>query len=65
MPPFKGQQPTTNHHHAIQAATLETNKLNGLDGEIGTVREFCFDGLHWTVRYLVADTGNWLPGRWC
>ncbi|MBV5350279.1 PRC-barrel domain containing protein, partial [bacterium] len=21
------------------------------------------DDTHWTVRYLVADTGNWLTGR--
>jgi hypothetical protein len=34
-----------------------------LDGEIGRVKEFYFDDLHWTVRYLVAETGNWLTGR--
>jgi hypothetical protein len=37
--------------------------LNGLDGEIGKVKEFYFDDQHWAVRYLVADTGNWLSGR--
>jgi hypothetical protein len=30
---------------------------------VGTVDEFYFDDHHWTVRYLVADTGNWLTGR--
>jgi hypothetical protein len=30
---------------------------------MGKVRDFYFDDQHWTVRYLVADTGNWLTGR--
>jgi len=46
-----------------RAKTLHGYKLNGLDGEIGKVKEFYFDDRHWTVRYLVADTGNWLTGR--
>jgi hypothetical protein len=25
--------------------------------------EFYFDDTHWAIRYLVADTGGWLPGR--
>ena len=44
------------------------NKLHGYviratDGEIGKVDEFYFDDASWRVRYLVADTGNWLTGR--
>ena len=42
---------------------LKGYRLEGLDGEIGKVKEFFFDDHHWTIRYLVADTGNWLPGR--
>ncbi|MBN2536019.1 MAG: PRC-barrel domain-containing protein [Spirochaetales bacterium] len=34
--------------------------MNGIDGEIGKVKEFYFDDQHWAIRYLVADTGNWL-----
>jgi hypothetical protein len=45
------------------AKTIKGYKLDGLDGEIGRVKELYFDDRHWTVRYLVADTGNWLPGR--
>jgi sporulation protein YlmC with PRC-barrel domain len=30
---------------------------------MGRVKDFYFDDEHWTVRYLVADTGNWLVGR--
>ena len=46
-----------------KAGTLTGYKLDSLDGEIGKVKEFYFDDRHWTIRYLVADTGNWLPGR--
>ncbi|MHC1767473.1 MAG: PRC-barrel domain containing protein [Verrucomicrobiia bacterium] len=38
-------------------------KLGALDGEIGHVKDFYFDEENWAVRYLVADTGLWLPGR--
>jgi hypothetical protein len=37
--------------------------LKSLDGEIGTVKEFYFDDQHWTIRHLVIDTRNWLPGK--
>ena len=45
------------------AKTLQGYKLGGLDGEIGSVKDFYFDDRYWTIRYLVADTGNWLSGR--
>ena len=47
----------------ISATTLKGYSLEGLDGEMGKVREFYFDDRFWTVRYLVADTGSWLTGR--
>jgi hypothetical protein len=47
----------------IKAKTLKGYKLNGLDGEIGKVKEFYFDDQYWVIRYLVADTGNWLTDR--
>ena len=45
------------------AKTLKGYKLDSFDGEIGKVKEFYFDDQHWAIRYLVADTGNWLTGR--
>ena len=45
------------------AKTLAGYKLHCLDGEIGKAEEFYFDDRHWTIRYLVANTGNWLTGR--
>jgi hypothetical protein len=47
----------------IKAKTLKGYQLESLDGKIGKVEEFYFDDHHWAIRYLVADTGHWLPGR--
>ena len=47
----------------IKASTLNGYTLASLDGAIGKVKEFYFDDQHWTIRYLVADTGYWLPER--
>jgi hypothetical protein len=42
---------------------LYGDKLGALDGEIGHVKDFYFDDQNWVVRYVVVDTGSWLPGR--
>jgi sporulation protein YlmC with PRC-barrel domain len=42
---------------------LYGNKLGATDGEIGHIKDFYFDDRNWAVRYLIADTGAWLPGR--
>ena len=47
----------------IKTKTLEGYKLDSRDGEIGRVREFYFDDRHWTIRYLVVETGTWLADR--
>ncbi len=38
-------------------------RIDAEDGEMGKVNDFYFDDESWTVRYLVVDTGTWLPGR--
>jgi PRC-barrel domain protein len=37
--------------------------IQATDGDIGHVDQFYFEDETWTVRYLVVDTGTWLPGR--
>jgi hypothetical protein len=37
--------------------------LQAQDGEIGRCKDFLWDDEKWVVRYMVADTGKWLPGR--
>jgi len=44
------------------------NDLHGFtihagDGEIGSIEDLFFDDGQWAIRYLVVDTGKWLPGR--
>ena len=45
------------------AETLHKYTLGAVDGEIGKVKDLYFEDRFWTVRYLVADTGNWLEER--
>lgn len=42
---------------------IQGDKLGATDGEIGHVKDFYFDDVNWVVRYVVADTGSWMPGR--
>jgi hypothetical protein len=51
------------NHMLYNAAAIKGFSLEGYDGEIGKVVEFYFDDRHWTIRYLVADTGDWLVDR--
>ncbi len=46
-----------------KVSTLKGYALHTQDGDIGTTEDFYFDDHHWTVRYLVANTGKWIPGR--
>jgi len=45
------------------AKSVKGSALAARDGNIGTVKDFYFDDQYWAIRYLVADTGGWLPGR--
>ncbi len=38
-------------------------RIHATDGDLGKVNEFYFDDETWTIRYMVVDTGHWLPGR--
>ena len=42
---------------------LKGFSIGARDGDIGEANDFIFDDKKWTVRYLVADTNRWLPGR--
>lgn len=52
-------KPATLH----RADDLSDYTLRGIDENIGTIKGFYFDENHWTIRYIVANTGNWLTGR--
>lgn len=38
-------------------------RIEAADAGFGKVADFYFDDETWTIRYLVVDTGKWLPGR--
>lgn len=44
-------------------ADLKGKHIAARDGAIGSVVDTYFDDAHWAVRYLVVDTGDWLPGK--
>ena len=37
--------------------------IRATDGVIGHVDDFYFDDEAWAIRYLVVETGRWLPDR--
>jgi sporulation protein YlmC with PRC-barrel domain len=45
------------------ASLLIGKTIDAQDGEIGSVDDLYVDVQTWRVRYLVVDTGKWLPGR--
>lgn len=47
--------------HAL--SSLPKLSIRALDGEIGSVKDSYFDDHRWVLRYIVIDTGGWLPGR--
>jgi uncharacterized protein YrrD len=64
------ERPGTTAVHAAPAETpLRTARevsgyhIQAADGDIGHVDDFILDDDRWTIRYLVVDTRNWLPGR--
>ena len=42
---------------------LKKFEVDATDGRVGAVDDFYFDDERWAVRYVVVDTGRWLPGR--
>ena len=44
-------------------ASLHGCRVEAGDGRVGSVKDFLFDDQSWKVRWMVVDTGNWLPGR--
>jgi hypothetical protein len=37
--------------------------IRALDGDVGHVADFVVDDEGWVIRYMIVDTGKWLPGR--
>ena len=49
--------------HLGSAAAVKGYAVHASDGDIGSVDNVLIDDVRWSVRYLVVDTGHWLPGK--
>ena len=47
----------------LAVSALAGGAIEASDGRIGTVTDSLFDDESWKIRWLVVDTGGWLPGR--
>jgi hypothetical protein len=47
----------------LSIKNLSNYSIEAIDGDIGRVNSFLFDDQNWILRYLVVDTGIWLPGK--
>lgn len=52
-----------NRSHLRSMKNVTGNSIQATDGEIGHVEDFIIDDETWTIRYLIIDTRNWLPGK--
>ena len=59
----KGNGPTMEETHLQSTRAVAGYRLHAADGLIGHVEDYIIDDGKWLIRYLVAGTGNWLPGR--
>jgi hypothetical protein len=49
--------------HLRSTGQVTSYHIHATDGEIGHVDDFIVDDENWEIRFLVADTRNWLPGK--
>lgn len=57
--------PPDDHVDPHMRSTNEVTQYNiqARDGEIGHVSDFLVDDQTWSIRYMLVDTRNWLPGK--
>jgi sporulation protein YlmC with PRC-barrel domain len=56
-----GQAPIDPHLRSAQEVT--GYRLETTNDSVGHVQDFLLDNASWSIRYLVIDTRNWLPGK--
>jgi hypothetical protein len=52
-----------NDPHLRGCASVSGYHVEAHDGAVGHIADYLFDDDMWTLRYLVIDTRNWLPGK--
>ncbi len=64
--PVPQESPDPNRHndpHLRSTRHVTGYHIHATNGEIGHVIDFLVNDKNWELRYLVVDTGNWLPGK--
>lgn len=54
---------STGDPHLRSARTVASHRIAASDGDVGHVADFLIEEANWIIRYLVVDTGTWLPGK--
>lgn len=49
--------------HLRSAHEIVGYRVRATDGDLGTVHDFVVGSQNWNIRYMIADLGNWLPGK--
>ncbi|MBN2025702.1 MAG: PRC-barrel domain-containing protein [Actinobacteria bacterium] len=61
--PIPDVPPEETDSHLRSCREVTGYHIHALDGEIGHVEDFILDDDAWSMRYMIVDTRNWLPGR--
>lgn len=59
VPPEPERQASWLH----SAVRLQGCDIAATDGDAGQLTDFLFDEMAWSIRWLLLDTGRWVPGR--
>lgn len=49
--------------HLRSSRVVQGYHIRASDDSVGHAADFLFDEETWAIRYLIADTRNWLPGK--
>jgi len=58
-----GEDPQRGDSNLRSVSEVRGHAVHAKDGDLGHVADFLIDDSLWEVRYLLVDTGKWLPGR--
>ena len=50
-------------NHLRSVKEINQYRIHAIDGEIGRAVDFLIDDRSWDIRFVVIDSGNWLPGK--
>lgn len=61
--PDLAENESSGDQHLRSTDTVKGYSIKAIDGEIGDVEDFIVDDNTWKIDFIIADTGNWFPGK--